>query len=181
MSDFGKAPLDPRAPWAGRSLLLAEDDAELRGCLAQALRLLGFEPVQAEDGARALQLFRAGIPDLAGALLDCDMPRLGGVEVLRELRRTAPSLPVLLMSGRPQRRAISRLHAGEEPSGFLPKPFNLERLREGLREAIEGPPTADLPHARHCRESARPASPPPQGPSEIRPRHRRSARPHPAP
>jgi two-component system, OmpR family, phosphate regulon response regulator PhoB len=82
----------------GRTILVAEDDRFLRRAAELALKQRGFAVVLAEDGAQALELARTCQPDLV--LLDVLMPRMTGIEVLRQLRAddATRKLPVLVLS-----------------------------------------------------------------------------------
>jgi CheY-like chemotaxis protein len=92
----------PRRPLAfsedGPRLLVAEDDDQLRSFLAAGLHAAGFAVVAAADGAEALRLYETAGP-FDALLLDDDMPRATGREVLRRLRSRGDLLPALLFSG----------------------------------------------------------------------------------
>jgi DNA-binding response OmpR family regulator len=80
------------------TIVLAEDDADLRALYAGCLRNAGHVVVEAADGAEALSLVRAHTPELL--LLDIWMPILNGIEVLEQLGRTAEGvgLKVVVLS-----------------------------------------------------------------------------------
>jgi CheY-like chemotaxis protein len=82
-------------------LLIADDDAAFRSLVAdQARAALGPAPVyEAADGAEAIQLALQRRPQIA--LLDVNMPRLGGIEVALVLRELLPNLRLALHTGRP--------------------------------------------------------------------------------
>jgi DNA-binding response OmpR family regulator len=83
---------------AAATIVLAEDDADLRGLYADCLRRAGHEVLEASDGAEALSLVRAHAPQLL--LLDIWMPILNGLEVLEHLGRTseAVGLKIVVLS-----------------------------------------------------------------------------------
>jgi DNA-binding response OmpR family regulator len=80
------------------TIVLAEDDADLRAVYAECLRRAGHVVVEAADGAEALSMVRAHVPELL--LLDIWMPILNGLEVLEHLGRTseAVGLKVVVLS-----------------------------------------------------------------------------------
>ena len=80
------------------SIVLAEDDADLRGLYAECLRRAGHVVLEAADGAEAVSLVRAHAPELL--LLDIWMPILNGLEVLEHLGRTseAVGLKIVVLS-----------------------------------------------------------------------------------
>jgi CheY-like chemotaxis protein len=79
-------------------ILLAEDDRFLRRTCEVALRRRGFDVLLAEDGEQALRLARTERPDLL--LLDLLMPKMSGIDVLRQVKRdsTTQAIPVVILS-----------------------------------------------------------------------------------
>jgi DNA-binding NtrC family response regulator len=71
------------------------------------------------------------------------MPGARGDETFRELRAINAEVPIILMSGYSHQEAATHFE-GEELSGFLQKPFRLERLRELVRGAIVSRPVAEV-------------------------------------
>jgi len=116
---------EPGGEAAPATVLLVEDELALREVLGQALRRAGFTVREAADGVEALQALRRlrHAPDLV--LADVRMPRLGGVELARELARLHPEMPVALMSGYSQE---SPVEAGRPGPAFLAKPFTPQQL-----------------------------------------------------
>ncbi len=79
-------------------ILLVDDDTQLRETLALQLELGGFQVIQAESGAEALDLLNSGTS--ADMLVtDLSMPGLSGLEVIRAARQRAPGLPSVLLTG----------------------------------------------------------------------------------
>lgn len=122
-------------PGGTETILLAEDEESIR-CLAErALRDLGYEVIVAGDGAEAVALCEAH-PEIAIAVLDVVMPRLGGKEALDAMHRFRPGLRSLFTSG----YSVDRIHEsfvllpGIE---FLPKPFSPSSLGRRVREVLD--------------------------------------------
>ncbi len=114
-------------------ILVADDDDLLRRFLLTGLRAAGFDVVAAADGSEALGLFHQWGPfDLV--LLDEEMPRLSGREVLRTLRAEGATLPALLFSGSLMLSDAERELLGVGP--VVQKPCGLETLVEALCEAL---------------------------------------------
>ena len=110
---------------ATRSLLVVDDEENLRVMLAAALRHYGFEVVEAVNGREALAVIAEQRPDLV--VLDITIPRPDGLEVLRSLRAYEDPTPVLLLSARDDvSDRVRGLSLGADD--YLPKPFNLEEL-----------------------------------------------------
>lgn len=118
-------------------LLIAEDDLALAGFLARGLRGEGDAVELAHDGDAALAAFFRDTPDLV--VLDIEMPRRSGMEVLSAIRAVAPFAPVLVLSGRAETETRSAcLEMGADDC--MMKPFALRELRARcgalLRRAI---------------------------------------------
>ncbi|HET7556306.1 MAG TPA: ATP-binding protein [Gaiellaceae bacterium] len=120
---------------ASARILIADDNADLRGYLARLLRRY-WQVETVADGEAALAAARQSPPDLV--LSDVMMPRLGGFELLRELRadpRTS-SVPVVLVSARAgAESAVEGLEAGADD--YLVKPFSARELVARVRANLE--------------------------------------------
>ncbi len=104
------------------TLLVIDDDADIRTALAEILELSGYRVVVAADGQEGVELLAVGISPQA-IVLDLMMPRMDGWTFLAQLRchPTLHDLPVLVTSAAP----------GEPPPGAdacLPKPFDMVQL-----------------------------------------------------
>jgi DNA-binding response OmpR family regulator len=109
----------PRPP----GVLVAEDQAALRGLLCLALTAAGFRTYPAADGDEAVSLFRAHRDDIAAALLDRGMPGKDGLAALAGLRALHPGLPCCLMTGAGPDAEAELLARGA--TRVLAKPFDL--------------------------------------------------------
>lgn len=128
-------PHEPNA-WRGHgTVLVVDDDPGVRGAIAALLDLMGFGVLLAADGRAALEKI-VETPTLALVVLDLTMPEMSGIEVLRELRRLHPDLPVIVVSGWDEERS------GWQPEGrvgFVAKPFTMPELVRAVRAALEQP------------------------------------------
>jgi PAS domain S-box-containing protein len=124
------------SPRRGQGIVLVVDDeASLRTFARDVLECTGFEVREAADGREGLDLFSQHHEEIVGVLLDLTMPRMDGVEVLRELRRRQPDVPVLVMSGYSELE-VSQRFAGMGASGFIQKPFHARDLIARLWELV---------------------------------------------
>jgi signal transduction histidine kinase/CheY-like chemotaxis protein len=120
---------DPTLPRG--TVLLVDDEAVVLASTRTMLEELGYEVIKARDGMEALERFEEHAPHLAVVLLDLTMPRMDGHETLRELRKRAPGVRVILCSGYHEQEALRNIHSGDSV-GFLHKPFSLVDLRTAL-------------------------------------------------
>jgi len=119
-------------------VLVADDSETVLLMLQRRLEMAGYEVVTAADGKEALeQLKRAGgeQPDLI--LLDAMMPRMSGVEVLRELRGSGSEIPVLIISAHLDAQEPERMEKAGA-NGCVPKPFEWDELIGRIEELARG-------------------------------------------
>jgi PAS domain S-box-containing protein len=130
---------DPRARvtdrWRGQTILLADDEETVLDVASRLLSSLGCAVLRARDGEQALRQHDEHAAAVRLALVDLTMPRLGGEATLRELRRRAPDLPLVLMSGYPESDIAPRF-ADLKLAGFLHKPFRLPALIDLLQRVL---------------------------------------------
>ena len=107
-----------------RILVIEDDPSILRG-LQLNLGMEGYAVRSASDGETGLALARAERFDLL--VVDVMLPRIGGLEVIRELRRDDPDLPVLILSAKGQESdKVAGLQLGADD--YMVKPFSLKEL-----------------------------------------------------
>ncbi len=125
-------------------ILVVDDDLELAALIGYALRQAGYLVVEAHDGLAALACYEREAPDLV--VLDVNLPRLGGLEVLRRLRASAAT-PVLMLTVRAaEEDQVQALDLGADD--YMAKPFSprtlLARVRALLRRAAGAAKPAPL-------------------------------------
>ncbi len=118
------------------NILLVDDDDAVRRPLRQALGLCGYTVVEARDGMEALRVVGAGFTAVDLVVLDVKMPGMSGWDVLAELRRRTPALPVILTSGYTQEDSAPPQGA-PVPDAYLPKPYELGELTTEVRRLLE--------------------------------------------
>ncbi|SHN22113.1 two-component system, OmpR family, response regulator QseB [Pseudomonas asturiensis] len=114
-------------------LLLIEDDAALGEGIHQALSREGYTVDWIRDGSSALHALLSETFDLA--ILDLGLPRLDGFEVLRRLRHSGSTLPVMILTARDSTEdRITGLDTGADD--YLVKPFDVSELKARLRALL---------------------------------------------
>jgi CheY-like chemotaxis protein len=123
---------DAREPAAGgnETILLAEDEPQVRAIAARVLSGRGYVVLQASDGAQALRAAAAHAGPIHLLVTDVVMPELGGRDLAERLAADRPGLRVLFTSG---------YTAGglAEGAAFLPKPFTPDQLASRVRELLD--------------------------------------------
>jgi PAS domain S-box-containing protein len=129
----------PRADRGQETILLVEDETNLRRLARQYLETQGYKILEAEDGAAALQIVDgyAGAIDLL--LTDIIMPGVNGRELAEHVTQLLPNVRVLYMSGYTE-NAVG--HDGTLDAGInlLQKPFSLPALKDRVREVLDSEP-----------------------------------------
>lgn len=121
------------APSRSATILVVDDDPDVRRFLVDSLDGLGFAVEVAEDGESALETLQHLRPDLM--VLDYAMPGLSGADVLKSARVLRPDLPVILASGYSDTAAIEA--AGGDNAAILRKPFRIDDLRAAVDDALD--------------------------------------------
>ncbi|MEX2520275.1 MAG: ATP-binding protein [Paracoccaceae bacterium] len=119
---------------AGR-ILLVEDEAPVRGFASRALKLRGYEVIEAEHAEAALAILEDEALQIDLVVSDVVMPGLDGPTWVGEARKKRPNLSVVFTSGYSEdmfRRGL----AGRENSSFLAKPFSLEELSAAVKARL---------------------------------------------
>ena len=113
-------------------ILIIDDDEELCELVSEFLEGEGFDADCVNDGEAGLERARSGDYDMA--ILDVMLPKMNGIEVLKNLRKDS-SLPILMLTARgDDAERITGLEAGADD--YLPKPFNPRELAARLRAIL---------------------------------------------
>ena len=121
----------------GETILMVEDNEDLLAAGREMLESLGYRVETAINGRKALQVFRAS-ERIDLVVTDLVMPDMGGRELLRELKRIAPDLKALAVTGYAMRQDME----GLIEDGFLDvvhKPFDLDALAGAVRRILDEP------------------------------------------
>jgi len=135
-----------------RSILIVEDEREIRDLLVHYLRKEGFRPLVARDGEEGLSMARSERPDLI--LLDILLPKMDGLELLRVIRAD-PGIgrtPVAMLTAKGEETdRIVGLELGADD--YIPKPFSprevVARIKAISRRARPAPEGAEEPVYEH--------------------------------
>ena len=126
------APVHRKAARA-HSILVVEDDADVRRVIVECLGLIGYSVSEAPNGTAGLEAIAAARPDLL--VVDYAMPDMTGAEVICKAREMWGDLPVILATGYADMAAVERL-AGKP--AILRKPFDITTLGDAVAGALAG-------------------------------------------
>lgn len=112
-----------------KTILIADDNTEIRSIIKFTLQFKGYTVIEAEDGKVAFEILQKGTPvDLL--ISDIDMPNVNGMELLRKIRQELgnTTLPIVICSGERDVDEEDVLHKGA--NRMMPKPFSPIKLME---------------------------------------------------
>ena len=137
------------AAWLGSgTILLVEDEDQVRLIAKEMLQQCGFTVIEADNGREALDLYRKNSADITMVLTDIGMPVMDGYELFSELKKLKPELPIIISSGFGEKTIGSRI-SKEEMAGIISKPYNPAQLQEVLKRALDGSEPKEI-HANIC-------------------------------
>lgn len=125
----------PEAPVPGSGkILVVDDNTEALESTSSMLCALGYDVIPAKNGIDAMQTFEGNKDSIDLALVDLLMPKMGGEECFRVLRKSKPELRVIVSSGSGGDN-IEKIRE-EERVTFLQKPYHLEELSKAVSKAM---------------------------------------------
>jgi CheY-like chemotaxis protein len=115
------------------TILVIDDESEVRGVIAKMIERMGFRVEVAAGGLQGIAIIKSGISDLRVVLLDLSMAGMNGIEAAEVIQAMLPTLPIILMSGysaediHPQDNRLA-IHS------FIQKPFSYKTLEAILKQ-----------------------------------------------
>ena len=120
-----------------QQILTVEDDPAIRRGIVDALRFAGYQALEAADGRQGLQMALSRQYDLL--LLDLVLPGPGGFEILQEVRRVRPTLPVIILTARGEEAdRVRGLSDGADD--YVIKPFSVKELLARVEAVLRRSP-----------------------------------------
>jgi PAS domain S-box-containing protein len=114
------------------TILVVDDDPDIRRVLADSLDALGYRVIETSDGESGLAALETGAPDLM--MVDFAMPGMNGAEVAKAVRARMPQIPIVFASGYADTAAIESV-AGRDAI-VLRKPFRIDELQAAIVDAL---------------------------------------------
>lgn len=116
----------------GRVVLLVDDETSILDITKTVLELSGWRVITATNGAEAAIQLKEQKDKIVAALVDYQMPFMSGVEVMKELSKIKPDLPMMFMSG----RDVGRIEAGDLKFKTIQKPFTAQTILQELENLV---------------------------------------------
>ncbi len=157
----GQRTSGPQAQTASKTVLVVDDNKDYRDLITHLLSIHHFKVLEAVDGEAALEIINRALPDLA--LVDFNMPRMNGYELIQEVRSNYDlrSMRIIMFTGAANRQHLKTLNM--DISDFLEKPVPNAKLLESVNKALSvlphPAPAARQAPARLSEEPHEPLSP----------------------
>ncbi len=118
-----------------KRILLVDDEANVRTVFSDVLRRESYIVKGVEDGPEAIKAVKEETFDLA--VVDLKMPQMDGIEVLENIKKIKPQLPVIIYTGCGSvTSAVESMR--KKAADYLSKPFSPDELKLSIRKALEG-------------------------------------------
>jgi len=122
---------------ASRTIVITEDDENVRHLVSDILSDAGHEVITAANGEEAVLLISDSPDNVDLVVLDVIMPVLGGYEAADQIREIRPNIPIIFCSGYNSKvQDVEDSHRNLDRSRFLPKPYSIEQLLHTINELL---------------------------------------------
>lgn len=177
VAEFPKPPppraAPPSAPQPApnaKTILIVDDEPEIRRLLSRVLTNKGLKVIEAERGLEALRMIKAHMPDLL--VLDAMLPEVHGFEIARRVKGSAKysHIPIVMVSAVYKGwRVAEDARSSYGVDAYIEKPFRLGDVVSAIDKALSSPPAPAAPAAPRpgSQASAAPAAPPPADPNAL--------------
>ena len=139
----------------GRTVLIVDDEPEIRGLIGEHLQSNGYDVLEAENGLEALLHVELSRPNIV--ILDLMMPRLGGLDALKRITPLYPEITVVVITGTSDPE-LEQQALALGATAVLTKPIELVDLLKAVDHATRGGPAADASEPREGKARSGPAS-----------------------
>jgi two-component system, chemotaxis family, chemotaxis protein CheY len=119
-------------------ILVVDDEADVRKSVRLVLTKAGYDVREAEDGDQAITLIRSNDNPFKVSLIICDihMPKVNGMEAIAFFRQEFPSVPVIVLTGKPELAGASQLFK-QGIVDYLEKPVSPEKLIQVVHKSVK--------------------------------------------
>jgi CheY-like chemotaxis protein len=117
-------------------ILLVDDEQMIRETTHEILVELGYEVTECADGLEGVEQFTRLAPSIDAVVLDLIMPKMGGLECYRAMRKSAPNIPVIVATGYGTSQEEAQI-IREGVDGFVRKPYGKREIARALAEVLQ--------------------------------------------
>ncbi len=117
-------------------ILVADDEPIVLMAMKLMLEQLGFTVHTAADGQEAVDMVHGSDTDFGVVVSDVLMGGMGGIEAMQKIRKIDPAIPILFITGYPEKNIIFQESQGDRPDGFLTKPVLVSEIRSELERLL---------------------------------------------
>ena len=136
IGDTDQTASTPSTPWRGSgTILLVEDEDQVRLIAKALLENFGFTVLEAVNGEEALEIYKNRASEITIVLTDMGMPVMDGCQLFNELKKLNPELPIIVSSGYGDAEVTERV-GSDNIAGLISKPYNPDQLREVLKRVL---------------------------------------------
>jgi DNA-binding response OmpR family regulator len=121
---------------ASKSILIVEDEQELRSLFALLLEMEGFTVLQADDGSQGLELLQQHVGEVNLLITDLNLPRIGGIDLITKARALNPKIKIVGTSGM-SGKAVQEMVIKAGADEFLAKPFQPSEAIAKLKTILQ--------------------------------------------
>ena len=118
------------------TILLAEDEVDVRGAIKEILQEYGFSVIEAVDGKDAVDKYSENKDDINLLLMDVIMPKMNGKEAYNEIKKIAPGIKAIFTSGYTS-KIVHAKGVFQEGIHFISKPVTPKDLLKKIREVMD--------------------------------------------
>ena len=125
-------------------ILIIDDEEEVREVLRLQLESANYNVIEASDGEEGVKMMKLGSNLLQVGMIICDirMPKVNGIEAIDYLKKNAPSIPIIVLTGYPDSElAVSLMKKGVKD--YMVKPIEKEKLLAKVAEILAAPQEFD--------------------------------------
>ena len=124
-----------------RTILIVDDDNDLRPIVSKMVSRMGYDVLSADSGEKGLDLFLKNRIDLV--ITDFEMPGMNGITLAFQIKQNSPYTAVILMTGRPKADILTRL-SNSSVDYALFKPFGFGEVEKSIQKLLDPEKTEDF-------------------------------------
>ena len=121
----------------GQTILLADDNKQLRDSQKEVLQMLGYKILEAENGKEAVSLFKEHQANIALTLMDITMPVMGGVAAVEKIRAIQADARIIYVTGYDRDSTLNGERLPDPSDFILEKPYTMSKLNTIIQQQLQ--------------------------------------------